>query len=78
MTYNNNNPLKSRTAFMDDLVDGINERSCDTYIWFLTIGICVFGVGIVALVSFFSYNQTLGIETRYVPLCHITLFFFSN
>ena len=39
---------------MEDFVEGLNVGSCDAYIWFLTIGICVFGVGIVALVCFLA------------------------
>ena len=41
---------------MKDFVEYFNERSCDAYIWFLTIGICALGAGIVALVSFLAIN----------------------
>ena len=47
----NNEPLNPLTAFMEDLVEYLNERSGDTYIWLLTIGIFTFGYGIVALVA---------------------------
>jgi len=39
---------------MKDLVEGINERSSDASIWFLTIGICLLGAGIVALACFLA------------------------
>lgn len=47
----NNEPSNPLTAFMEDLVEYLNERSGDTYIWLLTIGIFTFGYGIVALVA---------------------------
>jgi len=36
---------------MEDLVQYLNERSGDTYIWLLTIGIFTFGYGILALIA---------------------------
>jgi hypothetical protein len=47
----NNEPSKPLTAFMEDLVEYLNERSCDAYIWLLTIGIFAFGYGILALIA---------------------------
>ena len=47
----NNEPLKPLTAFMEDLVKYLNERSSDAYIWFLTIGIFTFGYGILAVIA---------------------------
>ena len=47
----NNEPLKPLTAFMEDLVQYLNERSGDAYIWLLTIGIFTFGYGILALIA---------------------------
>ena len=52
ITYNKQ--LKYRIAFMEDIVEGINERSSDASIWFLTIGICLLGASIVALVCFLA------------------------
>ena len=46
-----NEPLKPLAARMENIVEYLNERSCDAYIWLLTIGLCVFGYGIVALVA---------------------------
>jgi len=39
---------------MEDFVEYLNKRSCDAYIWFLTVGICAFGAGIVALACFLA------------------------
>ena len=47
----NNEPSNPLTAFMEDLVQYLNERSGDTYIWLLTIGIFTFGYGILALIA---------------------------
>ena len=52
ITYNKQ--LKYRITFMEDIVEGINERSSDASIWFLTIGICLLGASIVALVCFLA------------------------
>ena len=35
-------------------MEAINERSSDASIWFLTIGICLLGASIVALVCFLA------------------------